>query len=333
MGASANPLTLESVCHTNRVLLKQRLGKLLQAIASFVIIVIAAIVLWRKLAAVDPAGIAASFAAISGSALVLAGLFTAGAYFAMAFYEIQMLRYLRPTAGWQRSFVTGLIAYPIGHAVGLGAFSGGAIRYRIYSAAGYSAADIGKLILLSVMPFASGLGLLAGVAMLAEPEGVAEALHLQGQVVTLIGAGLLLTHLIYVAMVIARVRPLGSWVPAFELPSPRLTTIQYLLGIVEVLCAIAVLYVLLPPSAGIGFPAFVAVYVTAIAAGALSGVPAGLGVFESILLVTLTNAPAEELLGAVLAYRLVYELLPFITGLLLLLAYEAWAPRGAKKIL
>ena len=48
---------------------------------------------------------------------------------------------------------------------------------------------------------------------------------------------------------------------------------------------------------------------------------------------TLTNVPAEELLGAVLAYRLVYELLPFVTGLLLLLAYEAWAPRGAKKIL
>ena len=65
----------------------------------------------------------------------------------------------------------------------------------------------------------------------------------------------------------------------------------------------------------------------------MSGVPAGLGVFESILLVTLTNAPAEELLGAVLAYRLVYELLPFISGVLLLLAYEAWAPRGSKKIL
>jgi len=312
---------------------KSRLGKLLPPIASFVIIAIAALVLWRKLAAVDPSGVAASFTAISGSALVLAALFTAGALFSMAVYEVQMLRYLRPTAGWQRPFVTALIAFPIGHAVGLGAFSGGAIRYRIYSAAGYGAADIGKLILLSVMPFASGLGLLAGVAMLAETEGVAEALHIQHQFVTMIGAGLLLMHLFYVSMVIARVRPLGSWVPAFELPSPRLTSIQYLLGVAEVLCAIAVLYVLLPPSAAIGFPAFVAVFVTAITAGTLSGVPAGLGVFESILLVTLTNVPAEELLGAVLAYRLVYELLPFVTGLLLLLAYEAWAPRGAKKIL
>ena len=307
--------------------MKSSLGKLLPPVASFAIIAIAAVVLWRKLAEVDPSGVAASFAAIPGSALVLAGLFTAGALLAMAIYEVQMLRYLRPTAGWQRPFLTALIAYPIGHAVGLGAFSGGAIRYRIYSAAGFGAADIGKLILLSVMPFASGLGLLAGVSMLAATDAVAAALHLQPQIVTMIGAGLLATHVIYVGLVIARVRPLGSWVPAFELPSSKLTTIQYLLGITEVLCAISVMYVLLPPAANIGFPAFVAVYVTAITAGTLSGVPAGLGVFESILLVTLTGVPTESLLGAVLAYRLVYELLPFVSGLLLLLAYEAWAPR------
>jgi uncharacterized membrane protein YbhN (UPF0104 family) len=313
--------------------MKSRLGKLLPPIASFAIIAIAALVLWRKLAEVDPSGIAASFAAIPGSRLVLAGLFTAGSLLSLALYEVQMLRYLRPTAAWQRPFVTALIAYPIGHAVGLGAFSGGAIRYRIYSAAKFSAADIGKLILLSVMPFASGLGLLAGVSMLAATDGAAAALHLQSKIVTMIGAGLLATHVIYVGLVITRVRLLGSWVPAFELPSPRLTTIQYLLGVSEVLCGISVLYVLLPQSAGISFPAFVAVYITAITVGTLSGVPAGLGVFESILLITLTGAPAEELLGAVLAYRLVYELLPFVGGLLLLLAYEAWAPRDASKLL
>ena len=313
--------------------MKSRLGKLLPPIASFVIIVIAALVLWRKLAAVDPSGVAASFAAIPGSMLVLAGLFTAGSLLSLALYEVQMLRYLRPMASWKRPFVTGLIAYPIGHAVGFGAFSGGAIRYRIYSAAGLGAADIGKLILLSVMPFGAGLGLLAGVSMLVATEGAAVALHLQPQIITMIGAGLLSMHVIYAGLVVTRVRLLGSWIPAFELPSPRLTTIQYMLGVAEVLCGISVLYVLLPLSAGISFPAFVAVYITAITAGTLSGVPAGLGVFESILLVTLVGVPTEELLGAVLAYRLVYELLPFVGGLLLLLAYEAWAPRGAKKIL
>jgi phosphatidylglycerol lysyltransferase len=305
-----------------------RLRKLLPAFASIAIIVIAAVVLWRKLSDVNPARVAADFSSIPGSALMLAGLLTAGALLAMALYEVQMLRYLRPRAQWQRPFVTALMAYPIGHAVGLGAFSGGAIRFRIYSAAGFGAADIGKLILLSVMPYSIGLGLLAGTAMLMATGGAAAALHLTEPVVTMIGAGLLATHFLYVALVIGRVRPLGSWFPAFELPGPRLTAIQYLLGVAEVLCTAAVLYVMLPPAAHISFTAFVAVYVTAVAAGALSGVPAGLGVFESILLITLTGAPAEALLGAVLAYRLVFELLPFVTGLVLLLAYEAWAPRS-----
>ena len=307
-----------------------RLGKLLPAIASCAIIVIAAFVLWRKLAGVDAAEVATGFAAIPSNALVLAGLFTAGMLASIAIYEIQMLRYLRPQAGWPRPFLTALIAYPVGHAVGLGAFSGGAIRYRIYSAAGFGAVDVGKLIVLSVMPYALGLGLLAAISMFMATTDVAAALHLSESIVTLIGAALLAMHVVYVGLVLGRVRPLGSWFPAFELPSPRLTAIQYLLGVSEVLCATGVLYVLLPANAGIDFPAFVAVYVAAVAAGALSGVPAGLGVFESILLVTLTGAPAEALLGAVLAYRLVYELLPFVTGLLLLLAYEAWAPRGPR---
>ena len=308
--------------------MKTRLGKLLPTLASLAIIVIAAFVLWRKLSEVNAAEVAASFAAIPGSVLVLAGLFTAGALLAIAFYEVEMLRYLRPRANWRRPFVTGLMAFPIGHVVGLGAFSGGAIRYRIYSAAGFGAADIGKLVILSVMSYASGLGLLAAIAMLAATPGAADALHLTELVATTIGAGLIAMHVLYVGLVLGRVRPFGSWFPAFELPSPRLTAIQYGLGVVEVLCAVAVLYVLLPPGVNIGFVPFVAIYVTAVAAGALSGVPAGLGVFESILLVTLTSVPAESLLGAVLAYRLVYELLPFVGGLLLLLAYEARAPRS-----
>ena len=70
------------------------------------------------------------------------------------------------------------------------------------------------------------------------------------------------------------------------------------------------------------------VYIAAVLAGALSGVPAGLGVFESVLFLAFPQLPAETLLGTLLAYRLVYELIPFVFGLLLLLAYEAWAPGG-----
>ena len=68
--------------------MKARLGKLLPPIASVAIIAIAALVLWRKLAEVDPLGVAASFAAIPGSKLVLAGLFTAGGLLALALIAV-----------------------------------------------------------------------------------------------------------------------------------------------------------------------------------------------------------------------------------------------------
>lgn len=305
-----------------------RLRRVLPVLASIAVIALASLVLWRELQHVRPAAVLASFAVIPARALVLAGLGTAVAWLALAVYEVQMLRYLRPSAGWRRPFVTALIAYPVGHAIGFGAFSGGAIRYRLYSAAGFSAADVGKLIVLSVMPYGVGVGLLAGVALLVDPEATGAALRLERHHVLTIGAVLLLLHALYLALVAGRVRPLGRLLPAFELPSPRLTVTQYALGILEVLGAIATLYVLLPAGAGIGFVAFAAVYIAAIMAGALSGVPAGLGVFESVLFIAFGNLPVETLLGTVLAYRLVYELIPFVFGLLLLLACEAWAPRG-----
>ena len=308
--------------------MRLRLARWLPALVSLSVIVLAGVVLWREIRHVNPGAIITSFATIPAQALVLAGLATAIAWLALAVYEIRMLRYLRPAVGWRRPFVTALIAYPVGHAVGFGAFSGGAIRYRLYTAAGFSAADIGKLIVLSVMPYGAGVGLLAGAALLADPATTSVALRLEPRTVLVIGGGLLLLHGVYAALVALRVRPLGRWLPAFELPTPRLTAAQYVLGVVEVLGAIATLFVLLPPGSGIGFTTFVAVYLVAVLAGALSGVPAGLGVFESVLFLAFGQLPAETLLGTVLAYRLVYELIPFGFGLLLLLAYEAWAPRG-----
>ena len=110
-----------------------------------------------------------------------------------------------------------------------------------------------------------------------------------------------------------------------ELPTPRMTAVQYVLGMVDAVSAIAVLYVLLPDGTSIGILPFAAVYVLAVLAGLLSSVPAGLGVFESVLLLLLREVPADGLLGAVLAYRLVYELVPFALGVSLFIGWEAWS--------
>lgn len=304
-----------------------RWKKLLPLLVSLTIIAVAATVLYRNLSAIDPADVARRFEAIPLLSFLLAGALTAGAFVALAFYEVAMLCYLRAGLSFRRPFLTALMAYPIGHAVGFGALSGGAVRFRIYSAAGLSTFDIGKIVVLSVMPYAAGLGLLAGLGMLLDSEEAARYLHVSGSAAIGIGAGLLAAHAAYVAAVLWWRRPIALRRLQVELPTPRMTAIQYALGIVDALCGVGVLYVLLPESATIGFLPFVAVYVIAILVGLASSVPAGLGVFESMLIVLLASVPADELLGSILAYRLVFELVPFTLGVGLLVGYEGWSRR------
>ena len=301
--------------------------RLLPGIVSAIIIAVAAVVLYRTLSAIEPAEVAASFRALPAGALVLAGLFAACALAALATYEVVMLRELRPGLPWQRPGLVGLIAYPIGHAVGFGALSGGAIRYRLYQPLGLGPLEVGKVIVLSALPYAAGLGVLCAVALVVAADALSPRLNISSAGAVAIGATLLATHVAYVIAVLRLRGPLKlRWFEA-ELPGPRLTGFQYALGLAEVLAAAAVLFVLLPGGSTGGFLAFVGLYVVAILAGLLSSVPAGLGVFESVLLLTLRDVPAESLLGAVLAYRLLYELLPFLLGLALFLGLELLARR------
>jgi len=304
-----------------------KLTRLVPALVSFAIIAIAGVVLYRTLGRIDPADVAASFAAIPPGRLVLAGLFTSLALLSLALYEVAMLRSVRPGMPARRPLLTALIAYPVGHAIGFGALSGGAIRYRSYSAAGLSTFDVGRVVVLSALPYAAGLGVLCALALLLDAPGAARLLGIGVRTAVLAGAALLLAHVAYVWAVLRIRRPLDLKRMRLELPGPRLTAIQYALGISEVLCGMAVLYVLLPPGTGIGFLSFAAVYVIAILAGLMSSVPAGLGVFESVMLLMLRDVPPDDLLGSILAYRLVLELLPFAGGIALFVGWEV-ASRG-----
>lgn len=304
-----------------------KLARVIPALVSGAIIAVAALVLYRTLGRVDAADVARQFGAIPAADLVLAAFFTALAFLSLAVYEVAMLRYITSGLPDWRPFLTALIAYPVGHAVGFGALSGGAVRYRFYASEGLSTFDVGKVIVLSAMPYAAGLGLLCGASLVFDATGAASLLQATPRTVMVGGALLLAAHAAYL-LAILRVRgPVDLRWFRLELPSPRMTAIQYGLGLVDALCGIAVLYVLLPAGYDIAFTSFAAVYVIAIFVGLLSSVPAGLGVFESMLLLMLRDVPPEALLGSVLAYRLIYELVPLAAGIALFTGWEAWNRR------
>jgi uncharacterized membrane protein YbhN (UPF0104 family) len=85
----------------------------------------------------------------------------------------------------------------------------------------------------------------------------------------------------------------------------------------------AVLYVLLPPGHGVPFEAFLAIYVFAAVVGVASHLPGGVGAFEATILIGLSSLPREPLFGALLLFRLIYYIAPFVFALMLLGLYEA----------
>ncbi|MBE0599318.1 MAG: flippase-like domain-containing protein, partial [Desulfuromonadales bacterium] len=78
----------------------------------------------------------------------------------------------------------------------------------------------------------------------------------------------------------------------------------------------SVLYLLLPP-ADISLPQFLQIYLLAQIAVLLSHVPGGLGVFEAVILLLLPQLPPPALFSALLVYRGIYFLLPFVLAVLL----------------
>jgi phosphatidylglycerol lysyltransferase len=74
----------------------------------------------------------------------------------------------------------------------------------------------------------------------------------------------------------------------------------------------------------------VPVFVVAQLVGLVSHVPGGLGVFESVVIASLRSvAPAEQVLPALVAYRAIYYLFPFLAGVAALASYELRRRRAA----
>jgi phosphatidylglycerol lysyltransferase len=81
-----------------------------------------------------------------------------------------------------------------------------------------------------------------------------------------------------------------------RLPGRRLTFLQLIITALDVAAAATVLYLLLPEAPPFG--PFLLVYLLALAAGVLSHVPGGVGVFEAILLAAFADTLGAAPLAA-----------------------------------
>ena len=271
-----------------------------------------------------------SLRATRPTALLLAFAATAVSYAALLGYDLSGLRYARARPPLPSVLLASFCGYAIGNAVGLGAFSGGAVRYRIYTAAGLTPGQIARVILFISAAIGIGLATIAGLGFVLCAHRVSRLLGASPEPLLAAAATLLSLAAVFLLLCATRRKPITIGAIAIEPPGPTLVLIQIALTTTDVLAAATVLWVLLP-STGIGFIAFAAVYAAALGLGVLSHIPGGLGVFEvAILYAVGGKVPPSEVAAALVAYRAVYYLLPLLLSTVLLAAFEARRFLGAE---
>ena len=266
--------------------------------------------------------------AIPTAKVLRAALFTVAGYGCLTLYDALAVHFAGARVPYHRIALISFTGYAIGHNVGLNTLSGGAIRYRAYTALGLGAKQIATIIAFGTVTFLLGAGLLLGLSLLMQGGMSGSVLHVHSSLAMLAGAVLLSVVAAYLWLVCTRHQPLRFRSLVIPVPKPHIAFAQVAVACADLLCAAAVLYVLLPHQAAISFAAFAGIYLIAIAAGVVSNVPGGIGVFEAVLLFLLQAVPKDRLLGALVVYRAIYYFAPFAIALTLLGAHELWAHRG-----
>jgi phosphatidylglycerol lysyltransferase len=265
--------------------------------------------LYREVRDFGSHDIVAAFNRISWRQRTAAILLTTAAYGIFVGYDFLATRLVgRRLPLWQLALAA-FLGYAAGNNFGL-VLGGSAVRYRLYTSWGLSPGDVVNVMAVLCLSFWLGLFALAGMVFVAEPIAIPPVLHVPLATVRPVGYTLLAVVAIWVTFTLTRKHPLTirSW--AVPLPDVRFTLMQLALACCDFATAAAVAYVLMPKSVSLSYPMFLSCYLLAVLAGVVTHVPGGLGVVELVLLKLLPEVPKDELLGALIVFRLFYYFVP-----------------------
>ncbi len=142
---------------------KQILHKLGVAV-SITVIGIACYVLYHMLRGIDVDEVIEAIKETEPRQIALAALFVAAGYFTLTFYDLFAVRAIgRADIPYRINALAAFTSYSIGHNVGASVFTGGAVRYRIYSAWGLNAIDVAKICFLAGLTFWLGNAAVLGL--------------------------------------------------------------------------------------------------------------------------------------------------------------------------
>lgn len=301
----------------------KRLSQFGSSVLGFLLFGVSLWAIATQLREFDYRDIVRSLAEIPKIYIALALICTALNYLMLTGYDALAVRYIRRSLSYRKIAIAAIVSQGITNSAGLELLTGSAIRYRFYSAWGLSTLEIAKIITFCHVSFWLGFFTVAGLVFVTEPVSVPSLLHIPANSLYPLGTIFLFLVAGYLLWNVWSHKPLklGKWIIP-RLPA-KLSLFQTAIATLDWAIAASVLYVLLLSEAPITYPSFFGIYILGQLAGVISNVPGGLGVFETVLLLSLSGQiSSPELFGALLAYRGIYYFFPLIVAIVMLGIYE-----------
>jgi glycosyltransferase 2 family protein len=251
--------------------------------------------------------------------LALGLFFAACSYFCLAWNDWLGVRYAGRPLPFRQTALASFTGLSIGHNVGLAALSSGAVRYRFYSRWGLGAEEIARIIVFCGATVALGLSTLGSIGLFLRPDDAARMTGLSTSAVSGMALLCLAFPILYLGLSAVLRTPLRIRTWQFDMPVFRLAVGQVVVGTVNFAFVAASLHQMLSAIGEASYLKVATASITANIAAIISHVPGGLGVLEATIVHVL---PGAESIAAVIAYRVIYYVIPLAIGIPLFVGSE-----------
>ncbi|MBR3782025.1 MAG: UPF0104 family protein [Alphaproteobacteria bacterium] len=311
----------------------KRLIKKVISYSGILFFMLAAAMLWWQLRTYSLSDIAHAILDIPFTNLVMASVACLMGYLVLSLYDCLALKYVGGHVSWWKWMLAGILGFAISNNAGHAVVSGGAIRYRLYTRWRIRAGDIVKMLTFSGFTYFLGASAIVVIGYFLIPRTMFD-----GSVGLSVGLNAMFAFCLaallayFATTIIFDEKSLKIGNLRFQVPTTSTAFKQTVLGIADSVLAGLVLYFCMIPFVEIPFTTFIGLFVIAQSTGVFSQVPGGIGVFESIFLVALPDSVDKaNIFGALLAYRIIYYVLPLIGSGALFFIYERWLRSRMKK--
>jgi uncharacterized membrane protein YbhN (UPF0104 family) len=300
-----------------------KFGKYFWPVVGLAAVAFSVWLLYHELRGVSLAELKASFGAISAKNWLLCIASTLVAYAALAGYDRIALQHLGRRVSWLFITLVSFTTYALSHNIGASVFSGAVVRYRAYATKGLSAAEIGVLIAFCSFTFVFGVIFLTGLVLLVEPGITDRFVDILPSDLSR-GTGIMLLALVglYVLGSAIGMRPLT--LRGFSIHYPRLPVVmqQLVIGPLEIMGAAGIVYFALPEIGNPGYLVVLGIFLISFSIALLSHAPGGIGVLELVFVLGLPELDPADVVAALLVFRLLYLIVPFMIALVIVLVFE-----------